>query len=344
MITLAVFLVIAVLSVAFGLLGFVLRALGLMGGGQLAPHVLSRRRAAGAAFAGAFCVYLAQTGGWLLDQLPPWVPSALMAVAGASLLLVLAGIAGARERDPSSAVVSLMIAGGGYALLQWKWSVPRDYFAADYVPADLINRLLPGVYIAMMVAGLARALLCMLPLSGARQPTPYDAARLRAVAAAFVFVLCLYVLNSGQSLLGALPSWVPGALEAGAALSLLLLASGFWATRDMPRDMHGIGMSLAVAAAAVALLWWDWQMPPGPASAQINDMLPGLYIAALIAALVRALICARLLGGAERFIKRLLDKRNRPMRPMRPALALGFWAEMRDSFMRGLAGRPWRDY
>ena len=159
--TVGILLAVGVLGLVFGLLGFVLRALGVLAGrGQLAPHQLNSRRAAGAAFVGALCVYVLEIGGWPLDQLPPWVPTVLIAVAVVALLLALAGVVGARERDPSGVVVSLVIAGGGYALLQWQCYVPRAYFGADYLPAELINRLLPGVYIAMVAAGLARALSC----------------------------------------------------------------------------------------------------------------------------------------------------------------------------------------
>jgi hypothetical protein len=262
-----------------------------------------------------------------------------MAVAGVSLLLVQAGAISVRERDPSGVVVSLVVAGGSYALLQWQWYLPHDYFGAEYVPASFINRLLPGLYIAAVVAGLVHALLCLLPLGGARQPSPFDAARKRAVGATFVFILCLYVLITGPSLLDVLPPWVPSTLKVGAGLSLLLLALDFWSMRNVQqRDMHGVGISLAVAAVAVALLWWRWQMPPGPGSAQINDMLPGLYIAALIAALVRALICARLFGGALRFIKSLREKRNKQPRPVSSS-GSGFWADVRAAFMRGRTGR-----
>ena len=135
--TVGILLAVGVLGLVFGLLGFVLRALGVLAGrGQLAPHQLNSRRAAGAAFVGALCVYVLEIGGWPLDQLPPWVPTVLIAVAVVALLLALAGVVGARERDPSGVVVSLVIAGGGYALLQWQCYVPRAYFGADYLPAD----------------------------------------------------------------------------------------------------------------------------------------------------------------------------------------------------------------
>jgi hypothetical protein len=341
-------LIVAVLG-AIAVLGGMGRSGFQIGGrGQpLAPHELTRRRAARAAFAGAFCVYLVQTGGWPLDQLPPWTPAVLMVAAGVSLLLVLAGVVGARERDPSGVVVSLVIAGGGYALLRWQWYVPRDYFGADYVSADLINRLLPGVYVAAAVAGLARALICLLPFGGQRQPrNPYEIARLRAVGAAFVFVFCLYVLCTGQwlgPLLGALAAWTPTALVAVAGLALPLVGTGLRDTHKFgQRDRHGVGVSLAVAAAAAVALWWRWQMPPGPAFEFVNPLLPGLYLAVLIAALVRALICAQLFGGAKRIIARLLKRRKKAPRPA-SSRGSGFWAEMRESFERGRAGRAWLD-
>lgn len=344
--TVGILLAVGVLGLVFGLLGFVLRALGVLAGrGQLAPHQLNSRRAAGAAFVGALCVYVLEIGGWPLDQLPPWVPTVLIAVAVVALLLALAGVVGARERDPSGVVVSLVIAGGGYALLQWQCYVPRAYFGADYLPAELINRLLPGVFIAMVAAGLARALVCLQPFGGQQQRHPYEIARARAVGAAFVLVAALYVLDTGQwlgPLLGALAAWVPMALMVVAGLSLLLLASGLYAAhKNGLRDPHGIGVSLAVAAAAVVALLGRWQMPPGPAAEFVNRLLPGLYLAVLVAALVRALICAHLLGGAQRIITRLLRRRKRAPRPA--SSGSGFWAEMRESFRRGRAGRAWLD-
>jgi len=136
--TVGILLAVGVLGLVFGLLGFVLRALGLLAGKRpLGPDELKLRRATGAAFVGALCVYVVETGGWPLNQLPLWMPTALMLVAGVSLLLVVAGVIGARERDWSGVVVSLVVAGGGYALLQWQWYVPREYFAAEYLPADL---------------------------------------------------------------------------------------------------------------------------------------------------------------------------------------------------------------
>ena len=198
MIEIAVLLVVFVIVLAFSLLDLALRVVGLRGGQNLSPHQLSRRRAAGAAFAGAFSVYVLETGGWPLDQLPSWASSALTVIAVVSALLVLAGVLGARERDPSEAVISLVLAGGGYALLRWQWYVPRHYFGADYVPADLINRLLPGVYIAAVAAGIARAVICLLPVGGQGQRNPYETARLSAVVAAFALVAAVYVLATGQ--------------------------------------------------------------------------------------------------------------------------------------------------
>ena len=344
LITVAVLLAVGVLSLAFGLLGFVLRALGLLGGQrQLGPHEINRRRATGAAFVAALCAYVLHIGAWPLDELPPWVPVALMAVAGVSLLFVLAGLAGARgaPRDPSGVVASLVVAGGGAALLRWQCYVPPDYFAADYIAADEINRLLPGVYIAAVTAGLVRAVICVQPFGGARQLAPHEIARVRAVGTAFVLVFCLYVLWAAELPLGELPAWVRVALMVVAGLSLLFLLSGLYGTRNGPRDLHGVIVSLVVAGVGAALIWWQWQLPPGdPAAEIVNRLLPGLYIAVLIAALVRALICAQLLGGAQRIIARAI--RQRAMR-MRPASASGFWAEMRDSFERGRDGRRWRD-
>jgi hypothetical protein len=114
--------------------------------------------------------------------------------------------------------------------------------------------------------------------------------------------------------------------------------------------------SLVIAGGCAALLWWQWYVPDygpladlanrwlpgfyGVAADYTNRLLPGIYIAVLIAAVVRALICLRLLGGAQRIIARAMRQRAMTMRPVS---ASGFWAEMRDSFARGRAGLPWRD-
>jgi hypothetical protein len=333
----------------FQLLGLARRA---RGGRPLGPYEQNRQRAAAAAFVAALCVYLLHIGGWPLNQLPPWGPVTLQVVAGAAALLVLAGVIGARSapdalRDPLGMVLSLVMAGGGYALLQWQWYVPRDYVGAAYVPAGYINQLLPGVYIAVIAAGLARALICLQPfgIGGKQQLHPYEIARRRAVGAAFVLAAALYVLNTGQwlgPLLGALAAWVPSALLVVAALSLLVLLSGLYGAHKFgQRDPHGGGVSLAVAAAAVVALWGRWQVPPGPAAEFANRLLPGLYLAVLTAALVRALICAQLLGGAGAIIARALRRRARAMRAA--SSGSGFWAEMRESFERGRTGRPWLD-
>jgi hypothetical protein len=308
---------------------------------QLAPDEMNRRRAAVAAFVGVFCVYLIETGGWPLDQLPPWVPSALIATAAVSALLAAASVVAARERDPSGVVVSLVIAGGAYALLQWQWYVPRDYFGAGYVPAALINRLLPGVYSAVIAAGVARAVVCLLPVGRQGQRNLLELARMRSVVSAFVLVFALYVLFTGEwlgPLIGPLAAWAPMGLIVIAGLSLLVLVAGLYTARKTPfRDPHGVGLALAVAAVALALLWGQWQMPPGPASEVVNGLLPGLYLAALIAALVWAVISAQLHGGARRIIEWWRRRRKRPMRPA--SAGSGFWAEMREAFERGRSGR-----
>jgi hypothetical protein len=308
---------------------------------QLSPDEMNRRRAAVAAFVGVFGVYLIETGGWPLDQLPPWMPSALIAAAAVSALLVAASVLGARERDPSGVVVSLVIAGGGYALLRWQWYVPRDYFGAGYVPAALINRFLPGVYIGTVAAGVVRAVVCLLPLGRQGQRNLYEIARIRSFVAAFVLIFALYVLFTGQwlgPLIGPLAAWAPTGLIVIAGVSLLVLLPGLYTAHKTPlRDPHGVGMSLAVAAVALAALWGQWQVPPGPASEVVNRLLPGLYLAALIAALVWAAISAQLHGGAGRIVEWWRRRRNRPMRPA--SSGSGFWAEMREAFERGRTGR-----
>ena len=82
-------------------------------------------------------------------------------------------------------------------------------------------------------------------------------------------------------------------------------------------------------------------MPPGPAFEFVNRLLPGLYLAVLIAALVRALICAHLFSGAWRIIDRTLRRRTQARRAA--SSGSGFWAEMRESFKRGRTGRAWLD-
>jgi hypothetical protein len=340
-----------ILFLPFRLLGFVRRT---RGGRQLGPYEQNRQRATMAAFVAVLCAYVLHIGGWPLNQLPPWVPIALTALAGLALLLVLAGVVGARAapdalRDPLGMVLSLVIAGGGYALLRGQWYVPRNYFAADYVSADYINRLLPGLYIGLIAAGLARALICLNPFGNARQRTPFDIARGRAVGAAFLSVLCLYVLRDdvyvALGLMDRLPPWVPLALLAVAGLLLLVMGFGInGAHKTGQRDPHGALISLAVAASAAALIWWRWQLPSDdPAVEVVVRLLPGLYFAVLLAALVRALICLHLLGGAGRIIARLWRRRARPMRAAasRGSGGSGFWAEMRDSFARGRAGLRW---
>jgi hypothetical protein len=346
----------ALFELAFSILFFPFKLFGFgnraRGGRQLGPYEQNRQRAAAAAFVAALCVYLLQTGGWPLNQLPPWVPTALQVVAGAAGLLVLAGVIGARGapdalRDPLGMVLSLVMAGGGYALLQWEWYVPRDYVGADLVSAYYINRLLPGVYMAAIAAGLARALICLQPfgMGGKQQLHPYEIARRRAVGAAFVLAGALYVLNTGQwlgPLLGPLAAYAPPALIVVAGLSLWWLAAGLWGAHKFGlRDPHGAGVSLVAAAVAVVALWRRWQMPPGPVSEFVNRLLPGLYMAVLIAALVRALICAQLVGGAGAIIARALRRRARAMGAA--SSSSGFWAEMRESFERGRTGRAWLD-
>jgi hypothetical protein len=357
LITVAVCLLIGVLGVVFGLLRFVLQAMGifLRPGQRLDPFELNRRRATGAAFVGTLCVYLLQAGGSLLEELPPWVPVALLVLVGVSLLLALAGLAGARgaPRDLSGVVVSLVVAAGGYALLRRQWHLPTDYGAVSEFLDDWpvvagffntavrdLNELLPGIYIAMVVAGLARAVICLQVFGGQQQRDPFEIARARTVTAAFALVAALYLLFTGQwlgPLLGAPGAWVPTALMAIAGLSLVLLVSGLYTVQKIGlRDPHGVGVSLVAAAAALSALWGRWQVPPGPATEYVNRLLPGLYVAVLIAALMRALLCARLLGGAWRIIERLRQQRATGMRP---ASASGFWAEMRASFERGRARR-----
>jgi hypothetical protein len=344
MIEVGVLLIVGVLVAAFGLLDLLLRAFGLRGG-NLPPHQLSRRRAAGAAFAGAFSVYVLETGGWPFDRLPSWASPALTVVALVSALLVLAGVLGARERDPSEMVMSLLVAAGFYALLRWQWYVPGHYVGANYVSADLINRLLPGVYMAGVAAGTARALICLLPVGRHGQRDAYETARLSAVIAAFVLVVAVYVLATGQwlgPLLGPLAAYAPSALALVALLSLVtLLWEGYGAAQFQMRDRHGLGVSLAVAGIAAVALLGRWQMPPGPAAEVVNRLLPGLYLAVLIAMLARALISAQLLGGGRRIIDWLRRVRAKPMRPA--SRGSGFWAEMRESFARGRAGRAWMD-
>jgi hypothetical protein len=173
-----------------------------------------------------------------------------------------------------------------------------------------------------------------------QQLSHYEKSRRLAVGAAFIFVICLYVWHGAP---GQLPPWGPVVLLVVAGVSVLFVFTGFHGARDGPRAPSGVAASLVVAGGCAALLWSRcYLQPDSPAAVDTNFALAGLYIAVLIAALVRALICAQLQGGAWRFIKRLLEKKSRPMRPASSSSS-GFWAGIRDSFWRGHQGRPWRD-
>lgn len=186
----------------------------------------------------------------------------------------------------------------------------------------------------VVVADLVR----VVTMSG-RHLTPYQLNRRRATVATFIAALSLYVLHSGAWLFRQLPSWVPLALIVLVGLSLLFLLAGLYAVRNERPDLFGALTSLVVAGGGAALLWWQWYLPPdSPAANEANFALAGLYIAALIAALVRTLICTQVFGGAARIVARAMRRRATGMRPA-SSPSSGFWAEMRASFERGRTGR-----
>jgi hypothetical protein len=178
MVTALIRLPFELLFLLWRLLRFLMRAAGLGQGQHLGPYEKNRQRAVGAAFLLVFCLYVLRGGAWLLDQLPPWVPAALMAFAGVSVVFVLAGFYGARNgpRDPFAVVASLVVAGGCAALLWWHWYVPGDFGAAS----DYANWVLAGLYIAVLSAACLRALIC-LQLSGGAQRAVARALRRRAM-------------------------------------------------------------------------------------------------------------------------------------------------------------------
>jgi hypothetical protein len=186
---------------------------------------------------------------------------------------------------------------------------------------------------------------------GQRELGPYELGRRRAVASSFVLVLCMLWP------LGKLPPWGPFALLLIAGVAALFVLAAFYGTRNGPRDLSGTVASLVVAGGVAALLRWQWYLPSGygaagefvdqwvPGFTRVatfdgNQLLQGIYVAVLIAALVRALICVQLLGGAARVIARAMRQRGMPLRPVDE---FGFWAEIRESFARGRDGRPRRD-
>jgi hypothetical protein len=191
-----------------------------------------------------------------------------------------------------------------------------------------------------------RLLRFVLGMGRRRQGPPlglYEKNRQRATGSAFVLVLCLYVLRSGGWLFGQLPPWVPVALMALAGVALLFALAGVYGARNGPRDLSGVVGSLVIAGGSAALWQWQWFVPRdyGLVADYANWMLLGVYIAVLVAACLRALICVQLLGGAQRLIARAMRQRAMRMRPV--PLSSGFWADMREAFQRGRAGQPpWR--
>jgi hypothetical protein len=179
-------------------------------------------------------------------------------------------------------------------------------------------------------------------LANTRQLDPYELSRRRAVASAFVLVFCLYLLRTGRWPVDPVPPWLPLAVMVVAGVSPLLMLAALYGTRHGPRDVWGAVASLVIAAGSAALLWWQWHLPLSydfldTAVHTVNRMLPGLYIAALIAALVRASVCIQLFGGAARIVARAMRRRAAGMRPA-SSPGSGFWAEMRASFERGRNG------
>ena len=205
--------------------------------------------------------------------------------------------------------------------------MPPPYNPLGEMIADLIR--LPFEILGIVFRLLRFVLRVVGIMPGNRQLSPYEKSRRLAVGAAFLLVVCLYIWHGAP---GQLPPWGPVALLVIAVLSLLFLLVAFYGARDAPRDPFGVLASLVIAGGCAALLWWECYLPPdSPAAVDMNFALAGLYMAVLIAALVRALICARLFGGAWRFIKRLLERRNQPMRPATSSSS-GFWTGIRESF------------
>lgn len=191
---------------------------------------------------------------------------------------------------------------------------------------------------------LLRFLMRPLGMWPGQQPLgPYEKNRRHTVSAVFVLVLCLYILRTGAWLFEQLPPWMPVALTGAAGVSLLFLLAGLYGTRNGPRDLSGAIASLTIAAGCAAALWWQWYVPDvpagyGPVADDVNWVLPGVYIAVLIAAGVRVLICIRFVGGAERIIARAIRQRSMSRRP---ALAGSFWEQTRAAFEDGRSGRRW---
>ncbi|MBV8092691.1 MAG: hypothetical protein JO110_05585 [Acetobacteraceae bacterium] len=199
--------------------------------------------------------------------------------------------------------------------------------------------------------------LLMLPFGLARrgqQLGPYEKNRGRAVLSAFVLVFSIFILRTGGWPLDRL-AWGPPALLALCAVSCFFLLAALYGARNGPRDAFGAVASLVIAVGSAFLLSWQVYLPReggnvayyansvspglyGSAADFANRLLPGVYLGVLWAALLRALISIRLLGGAQSTIARAMRRRaaNRP-----PLPGSGFWARTREAFAAGRAGRPW---
>jgi hypothetical protein len=227
----------------------------------------------------------------------------------------------------------------------------------------LVQTLLPVIvqFVDAIIIAIVRAPFRLVGMSWrtwrSRQLDPYELNRRRAVASTFVFVLCLYLLRSGQWPVDPVPPWLPLAVMVIGGGSLIFVPAALYGTRRGPREIWSAFTSLMIAGCVAALALWQWYLPtdygaagelveqwlPGftrAATVAGNRVLPGVYIAAIGAALMRSLICAQLLGGAARVIARAQQQRATPLRP---AGELGFWSEMRESFERGRAGHPRQD-
>jgi hypothetical protein len=143
----------------------------------LPPYQRGLRRATDGAFLLALCVYaatlfpqfLGRSVGDLVNAFlrAPREPDVAFVVFAAfvalGLVQLVAGAIGARrggDRDPVSAICTLLVAGGFFYLLEWDWFLPRTSWEAG-----LANIALKGLYIAVIAAALVRAWLC-LPSAG----------------------------------------------------------------------------------------------------------------------------------------------------------------------------------
>lgn len=132
----------------------------------------------------------------------------------------------------------------------------------------------------------------------------------------FALAVLLGVAFFGQ---GHEPDWrLPvGAWGGLTAVSVLWLSAVWRRAQWFARGQYGTAFGrLLLAAALAALLWFRVWPDDWPLAAII---LKGFYIAWLSSAVARFLLAAQLFdgGSAERIIRRILRRRNAPLRPAR---------------------------